>query len=81
MDSPGPDTETHLTYANVGLALTFILFDAFVSFAFNLGVGSSLVTAAVRCIIQLAVVATLLQKVFDADNPWAVAGIAGKLGW
>jgi ABC-type iron transport system FetAB permease component len=80
MDSPGPDTNTHLTYANVGLGLTFILFNAFISFVFGLGVESSLVTAAVRCIIQLALVATFLQKVFDADNLWAVAGIAGKPG-
>jgi ABC-type iron transport system FetAB permease component len=79
MDSPGPDSDAHLTYGNVGLAFSFILFDAFVSFFFGLGVGSSLVTAAVRCVLQLAVVATLLQKVFDADNPWAVAGIAGEL--
>ena len=33
-------------------------------------------TAAVRCVVQLALVATLLQKVFEADNAWAVGGIA-----
>lgn len=71
---PGPST--HLTYANVGLAFSFILFDAVVSFFFGLGVGSSLITSAVRCVLQLAVVATLLQKVFEANNSWAVAGIA-----
>ena len=79
MDSPGPDTDTHLTYAHVGLAFSFILFDAFVSFFFGLGVGSSLVTAAVRCVLQLAIVGTLLQKVFEANNPLAVAGIAGEV--
>ena len=78
MDGSEPGPSTHLTYANVGLAFSFILFDAFVSFFFGLGIGSSLVTAAVRCILQLAVVATLLQKVFEANNPWAVAGIACK---
>lgn len=76
MDGTEPGPSTHLTYANVGLAFSFILFDAFVSFFFRLGIGSSLVTAAVRCVLQLAVVATLLQKVFEANNPWAVAGIA-----
>jgi len=76
MDGTEPGPSTHLTYANVGLAFSFILFDAVVSFVFGLGVGRSLVTAAVRCVLQLAVVGTLLQKVFEANNPWAVAGIA-----
>ncbi|KAF7972947.1 hypothetical protein HWV62_16512 [Athelia sp. TMB] len=79
MDDPGSDKDVTLTYANVGLAFSFICFDALVSFFFGLGVGSSLVTAAVRCVLQLAVVATLLQKVFEADNPFAVAGIAALL--
>ena len=78
MDSPGPGADSHLTYGNVGLAFSFILFDAFVSFFFGLRVGGSLVTAAVRCVLQLAVVATLLEKVFEANNPWAVAGIVGE---
>lgn len=80
MDDPSsPDSDTHLTYANVGLAFSFILFDALVSFCFGLGIGGSLVTAAVRCVLQLAAVGTLLQKIFEADNPWAVAAIACEL--
>jgi len=75
MDSP----QAHLTWVNVGLAFSFILFDAVVSFIFGLRVGSSLVTAAVRCVVQLAIMGTLLQTVLDTDNPWAVAGIAGLL--
>lgn len=75
-----PQPTTHLTYANVGLAFSFILFDAILSFFFGLGVGTSLVTSAVRCVVQLAIVATLLQKVFETRNPWAVAAIARKLG-
>ncbi|KII94200.1 hypothetical protein PLICRDRAFT_36435 [Plicaturopsis crispa FD-325 SS-3] len=70
---------THLSWANVGLAFSFILFNAIVSGSFGLGVGGSLLTAAVRCVLQLAVMGTLLQKVFETDNPWAVAGIAGLL--
>ncbi|KAI0080927.1 UPF0014-domain-containing protein [Panus rudis PR-1116 ss-1] len=67
---------THLNWGNVGLAFSFIVFDAVVSHTFRLGVGSSLVTAAVRCVLQLSLVALILQKVFEANNPWAVAGIA-----
>jgi ABC-type iron transport system FetAB permease component len=76
MDGPQAPI-THLTWANVGLAFSFILFDAAVSFFFGLRVGRSLVTAAVRCVVQLAIVGTLLQRVLETDNPWAVAGIAG----
>ncbi|THH17902.1 hypothetical protein EW146_g2992 [Bondarzewia mesenterica] len=75
MDGVPSDTKTNLGWENVGLGLAFIIFDAGLSFTLNLGVGGSLVTAAVRCIIQLAVVATILQKVFATDNIWAVAGI------
>lgn len=74
-DSTGPSTKD-LTWENVGLAFSFILFDAVFSRLFGLGVGSSLVTAAVRCVVQLTLVALVLQKVFEANNPWAVAGIA-----
>jgi len=77
MDGSQPsNSNTHLKWMNVGLALSFVLFDAVLSSTFGLRIGGSLITAAVRCIIQLAVVATLLQKVFETENPWAVAGIA-----
>jgi len=42
----------------------------------KLGVEVSLLTAAARCILQLSVMASVLQKVFETQNPWAVAGIA-----
>lgn len=65
-----------LTWENVGLAFSFIVFDAIISRILGLGVGSSLTTSAVRCVIQLTLVALVLQKVFEANNPWVVAGIA-----
>ena len=80
MDS-SPSPSTHLSWGNVGLAFAFILFDALVSQTFSLGVGSSLVTAAVRCVAQLSLVALILQKVFETNNPWAVAGIASMFGY
>ncbi|EKM57407.1 uncharacterized protein PHACADRAFT_208472 [Phanerochaete carnosa HHB-10118-sp] len=77
MDAPGDDGRTaDLTWENVGLAFSFIAFNAVVSRVFQLGVGTSLVTAAVRCVVQLTLVSLVLQKVFEAKNPWAVAGIA-----
>lgn len=76
MDAPGDDRTQDLTWGNVGLAFSFILFDAVVSKIFGLGIGTSLMTAAVRCVVQLTLVALILQKVFDTNNPWGVAGIA-----
>ncbi|TFK36703.1 hypothetical protein BDQ12DRAFT_654041 [Crucibulum laeve] len=75
------EVEANLTWVNVGIALTFILFDVGVSTVFRLGVGSSLMIAALRCMGQLAVVATLLQKVFESKNPWVVALIACVLNF
>lgn len=79
---PGPGSSTsQLSWGNVGLAFSFILLDGFISTTFGLGVGSSLITAAVRCIVQLSVVALILQKVFETNNPWAVAGMACLLNF
>ncbi|KAH9481138.1 UPF0014 membrane protein [Psilocybe cubensis] len=75
MDEPTGD-KAELAWANVAIGLGFIVFDVGVSTIFRLGVGISLLVAALRCIGQLAVVATLLQQVFDNKNPWLVALIA-----
>jgi ABC-type iron transport system FetAB permease component len=76
MDGPA-DSKTHLTWGNVGIGFAFVAFDALISQTFGLGVGLPLVTAAVRCIVQLALMALVLQKIFEAENPWGVAGLAG----
>ncbi|KAA1476242.1 UPF0014-domain-containing protein [Dentipellis sp. KUC8613] len=76
MDDLPADSKTHLQWTNVGLGLSFVLFDAALSHVLGLGVGGSLLTAAIRCIVQLAVVATILQRVFATDSMLAVAGIA-----
>ena len=79
MDAPGGDSgNTHLTWGNVGLGFAFIAFDAVVSQVFGLGVGTPLVISAIRCIVQLGVMALVLQKIFEANNPWGVAGIASE---
>ncbi|KAL0574427.1 hypothetical protein V5O48_007530 [Marasmius crinis-equi] len=70
-----PNGQDSLTWINVALAFSFVLLNTLLSNFLQLGVGGSLLIAATRCIVQLAVVGTLLQKVFEADNPWAVAGI------
>ncbi|KAL5525567.1 hypothetical protein ACEPAG_6903 [Sanghuangporus baumii] len=56
-----PDSNTHLTWSNVALGFYFVVFDAVVSRSFGLG---------------LAIMALVLQKIFDAENPWGVSGLA-----
>ncbi|KAG1841032.1 hypothetical protein DFJ58DRAFT_809361 [Suillus subalutaceus] len=75
MDGAPSDT-THLDWSNVGLGFSFILFNALISTSLQLGVGSSLLSAAIRCVVQLGLVALVLQKVFETNNPWAVGSIA-----
>jgi Uncharacterised protein family (UPF0014) len=65
-----------LTWTNVGIGLAFILLDVGISTVFRLGIGLSLLIAALRCIGQLAGVATILQQVFENKNPWLVAFIS-----
>lgn len=78
MDGGSDATNTHLTWANVGLGFAFIVFDALVSQSFGLGVGIPLVSAAVRCVVQLTVMSFVLQKIFEADNIWGIFGIASE---
>ncbi|CUA70582.1 UPF0014 membrane protein [Rhizoctonia solani] len=67
---------THLNWFNVGIGFCFVAADAVVSYGLGLGVGTSLVSAAIRCTVQLSIMALILQSVFEASSPWAVAGIS-----
>ena len=67
-----------LTPLNVALALAFIAFDSVLSIVLGLGIASSLLVAATRCILQLSVMALVLDKVFATGNIFGVFGIAGK---
>ncbi|KAJ8495812.1 hypothetical protein ONZ45_g12682 [Pleurotus djamor] len=71
----GADEGPELTWINVGLAFSFILFNVILSSFLKLSVGKSLLVASARCVGQLGVVALLLKKVFEARDPWVVAGI------
>lgn len=45
----------HLTWRNILIGLCFLLLDVFLSIYLKLGLATSLLTAAARCIIQLTV--------------------------
>ncbi|KAF9488998.1 UPF0014-domain-containing protein [Pleurotus eryngii] len=72
---PEYSAEPNLSWVNVGLALSFILFDVALSSVLRLGIERPLITSSIRCVIQLGLASTLLQRVFNAKNPWAVAAI------
>ena len=63
---------SELTWINVVISLAFVLFDIGVSSVFRLGIGVSLLIAGLRCVGQLALVATILHEVFETKNPWLV---------
>ena len=65
-----------LTWSNVALALSFVVFDAVLSSVYRLGISSSLISAALRCVIQLSVMALMLESIFKTQNPFGVVGLA-----
>ncbi|KAF8322712.1 UPF0014-domain-containing protein [Clavulina sp. PMI_390] len=69
------DGKTDLSWGNVGIGFAFIAFDVLFSAVLGVNVGGSLFSSAIRCIIQLSIMALVLQSVFHAKSPWAVAGL------
>lgn len=76
MDTGPAGDRTNVGYENIAIGFSFIAFDAIISQVLQLDVGTGLVVAAVRCVVQLSVMALVLQSIFDARNPWGVAGLA-----
>jgi len=70
-----------LTWVNVAISLTFVLFDIGISTVFRLGIGVALLIAGLRCVGQLALVATVLHGVFETKNPWLVSFICFMLNF
>jgi ABC-type iron transport system FetAB permease component len=78
MDALPSQPVANLGWPQVGFALTFIAFNSIISQVLQLGVGAFIVFAALRCVVQLTLMATIIQYVFAAENFWAVVGIARK---
>ena len=78
MDALPSQPVADLGWSQVGFALTFIAFNSIISQVLQLGVGTSIMSAALRCVVQLTLMATVLQQVFAAENFWAVLGISCK---
>ena len=65
-----------LAWSNVALTLSFVAFDAVLSSVYHLGIAGSLIPAALRCIIQLSVMALVLESIFKTQNPLGIVGLA-----
>ncbi|KZP00612.1 UPF0014-domain-containing protein [Calocera viscosa TUFC12733] len=79
MDDAPEGNHPFLTYGNVGIAAAFVVLDVSVSFVLKLGVGTSLLISAVRCVIQLSLMGLVLDKIFATKHPAAVFGLAALL--
>jgi len=78
MDQSPSQPVAGLGWSQVGFALTFIAFNSIISQVLQLGAGASIMFAALRCVVQLTLMATILHHVFAAESFWAVVGIACK---
>ncbi|KAM0755353.1 UPF0014-domain-containing protein [Meredithblackwellia eburnea MCA 4105] len=65
-----------VTPTQVLISLSLLLLTVLLSLSLNLGIASSLLVAAIRCILQLSVMGVILDKVFKAESPWAVAAMS-----
>ena len=52
---PEESNKVHLTWTNVGIGLAFILLDIVLSASFGLQLETSLLVAALRCLVQLTI--------------------------
>jgi ABC-type iron transport system FetAB permease component len=71
-----PNPASHLGWLHVCFGLIFVVFNSAISQILQLRIGTSLMIAALRCMVQLTVVAVILQHLLSVKKPWAVAGIA-----
>ncbi|KAJ1901970.1 hypothetical protein LPJ66_000366 [Kickxella alabastrina] len=69
-----------LTWINVGIAALMLLFNIALSMWFGLGLSTSLIVAATRCVVQLTLLGMLLKEIFLTENPIYIFGMALVLG-
>ncbi|KAJ2540169.1 hypothetical protein GGF49_004654 [Coemansia sp. RSA 1853] len=78
-DSQGSDQIT-LSWGNVGIAALLLGFNVILSVWLGLGLSTSLVVAALRCVGQLTVLGMVLKQIFLTENPVYIFGMTLVLG-
>ncbi|ORX68287.1 UPF0014-domain-containing protein, partial [Linderina pennispora] len=69
-----------LSWQNVGIAATLLGFNVLLSLWLGLGLSTSLIVAAVRCVVQLTVLGMVLKQIFLTQNPVYIFGMTLVLG-
>lgn len=64
-----------LTYFDVGLAAIFLILNAAISLALQLGLAKKLIFSGMRMVVQLFMVGLVLKSVFSIASPWLTLGI------
>ena len=59
-----------LSYWDIALAALLLIFNAGLSFAFQLGIGKRLLIAGLRMVVQLTLVGLVLKALFTLASPW-----------
>ncbi|KAJ2663407.1 hypothetical protein IWW48_001290 [Coemansia sp. RSA 1200] len=78
-DNPSMPDEP-VTWKNVGLSALLLGFNVVLSMWFGLGLSTSLLIAAVRCVVQLTALGLVLKEIFLTDNPILIFGMTMVLG-
>ncbi|KAI8866665.1 hypothetical protein GQ42DRAFT_103796, partial [Ramicandelaber brevisporus] len=68
-----------LGWHNVIQASLLLFLNAGISVSFGLGLSTSLVIGAVRCVIQLTIMGQVLEEIFSTRNPFIVLAMAMTL--
>ena len=73
MPTEGP---IEITWLELAICSGLLLANGGVSMWLGLGLGRQLLLAGLRTVVQLSLLGLVLVRVFEAGNPWLVAGIA-----
>ncbi|KAJ1815240.1 hypothetical protein LPJ75_002435 [Coemansia sp. RSA 2598] len=77
-DPEAPDAP--LTWSNVGVASLMLVFNVALSSWFGLGLSTSLIVAAIRCVVQLTMLGFVLKQIFLTENPVYIFSMTLVLG-
>ncbi|PIA14605.1 UPF0014-domain-containing protein, partial [Coemansia reversa NRRL 1564] len=77
---PLPKDDQQLSVGNVCIAALLLGSNVVLSLWLGLGLSTSLVVAAARCVLQLTVLGMVLNQIFMTENPVYIFGMTGVLG-
>ncbi|KAJ2406692.1 hypothetical protein J3F80_003282 [Coemansia sp. RSA 2526] len=72
--------QTTLSWSNVGIAALLLGFNVILSVWLGLGLSTSLIIAALRCVGQLTLLGMILKQIFLTENPIYIFGMTLVLG-